>query len=124
LVDEDIQNIIKFEIPEDENSNWSESEKKILTNLIKKECKTFINQKDDVKNKGIVWISLLDILLSYCYNKRITFGENNVESGWNISIISYTLSWLDVHFIFKKGIERYKIMFDIISTSISIFSVI
>lgn len=45
--------------------------------------------------KSIVYLGLVDILYSWCYNHRITLGENCPESAWNIAKLSATLSWLD-----------------------------
>lgn len=45
--------------------------------------------------KSIVYLGLVDILYAWSYNHRVTLGENCVESAWNISKISATLSWLD-----------------------------
>lgn len=41
---------------------------------------------------GSVFYSLFDIIFAYCYDKRITDGEHNTESGWNIGKLSATLS--------------------------------
>nr|XP_056702722.1 protein SHQ1 homolog [Euleptes europaea] len=42
-----------------------------------------------------VYLSLLDILLAYCYEVYATEGEKNVESPWNIRKLSATLCWLE-----------------------------
>ncbi|XP_020023903.2 protein SHQ1 homolog [Castor canadensis] len=42
-----------------------------------------------------VYYSLIDILLAYCYEIRVTEGEQNVESAWNIRKLSPTLSWFE-----------------------------
>jgi SHQ1 protein len=42
-------------------------------------------------------LGLLDLLFAYVYDYFITDGEPNVESAWNISTLSTTLSWLDDH---------------------------
>ncbi|KAL8212708.1 UNVERIFIED_CONTAM: Hsp90 cochaperone shq1 [Gekko kuhli] len=42
-----------------------------------------------------VYLSLLDILLAYCYEIYATEGEKNVESPWNIRKLSATLCWLE-----------------------------
>lgn len=44
-----------------------------------------------------VWLSLVDILLAYCYEVRSTEGEHNVESSWSIRKLSGTLCWLDTY---------------------------
>ncbi|KAM9073900.1 protein SHQ1 homolog isoform 2-T2 [Megaptera novaeangliae] len=42
-----------------------------------------------------VYYSLIDILLAYCYEIRVTEGEKNVESAWNIRKLSPTLCWFE-----------------------------
>ncbi|XP_024412453.2 protein SHQ1 homolog [Desmodus rotundus] len=42
-----------------------------------------------------VYYSLIDILLAYCYETRVSEGENNVESAWNIRKLSSTLCWFE-----------------------------
>ncbi|XP_007500156.1 protein SHQ1 homolog isoform X2 [Monodelphis domestica] len=42
-----------------------------------------------------VYYGLIDILLAYCYEIRVTEGENNVESPWNIRKLSGTLCWFE-----------------------------
>nr|XP_020863231.1 protein SHQ1 homolog isoform X2 [Phascolarctos cinereus] len=42
-----------------------------------------------------VYYGLIDILLAYCYEIRVTEGESNVESPWNIRKLSGTLSWFE-----------------------------
>ncbi|XP_066470893.1 protein SHQ1 homolog [Tiliqua scincoides] len=42
-----------------------------------------------------VYLSLVDILLAYCYEVCATEGEHNVESSWNIRKLSSTLCWLE-----------------------------
>ncbi|XP_025053771.1 protein SHQ1 homolog isoform X2 [Alligator sinensis] len=42
-----------------------------------------------------VYLSLVDILLAYCYEVRVTGGEKNVESPWSIRKLSATLCWLE-----------------------------
>eukprot|EP00750_Incisomonas_marina_P013034 INCI17208.1.p2 GENE.INCI17208.1~~INCI17208.1.p2 ORF type:complete len:381 (-),score=76.28 INCI17208.1:131-1273(-) len=37
---------------------------------------------------------LLDILIAFAYDNRMTQGESNPESGWTIATLSSTLSWL------------------------------
>ncbi|XP_008586745.1 PREDICTED: protein SHQ1 homolog [Galeopterus variegatus] len=42
-----------------------------------------------------VYYSLIDILLAYCYETRVSEGEKNVESAWNIRKLSPTLCWFE-----------------------------
>lgn len=69
----------------------------------KYQLRKFVN-KSYLLDKGAhrhVYYSLIDILLAYCYETRVTEGEQNVESAWNIRKLSSTLcwfeTWTDVH---------------------------
>ncbi|KAI9354981.1 SHQ1 protein-domain-containing protein [Pilaira anomala] len=42
------------------------------------------------------YLGLVDLMFAYCYNYRVTEGDNNVESVWCIGRISPTISSLDV----------------------------
>ncbi|XP_010628271.1 protein SHQ1 homolog isoform X3 [Fukomys damarensis] len=42
-----------------------------------------------------VYYSLIDILLAYCYEIRVTEGERSVESAWSIRKLSPTLCWFE-----------------------------
>lgn len=68
-------------------------------NEVDKEDLLKLPRKEHLLDKGsrsIVYLGLVDILYSWCYNHRITLGENCPESAWNIAKLSATLSWLDV----------------------------
>lgn len=56
-------------------------------------CKNFNLSR---KERSEVLHSLLDIILSYAYDYRITDGTPTCESAWNISKLSATLSWFQV----------------------------
>eukprot|EP01080_Neovahlkampfia_damariscottae_P009903 gene9903-2225_t len=71
---------------ETKNLKWNDKEERILLNLPKK---NFL-----ISNPGLVYITLVDILLSYCYHGR-TMSENNVESAWTLSKLSSSLSWFE-----------------------------
>lgn len=49
----------------------------------------------DTKYKQIFY-GLVDILYGYCYDKRTTLNDSNVESSWTINKLSATLSWFCV----------------------------
>jgi protein SHQ1 len=66
---------------------WSETESKQLISLKKHRSFLFSNPK-------VIYVGLIDLLLSYCYNRRTTEMENTVESAWTISKLSSMLSWL------------------------------
>lgn len=42
------------------------------------------------------YLGLVDLMFAYCYNYRVTEGDNNVESVWCIGKLSPTLSSLEV----------------------------
>lgn len=44
------------------------------------------------------YLGLVDLMFAYCYNYRVTEGDNNVESVWCIGRISPTISSLDVKY--------------------------
>lgn len=68
---------------------FTEEEKTKMRNLPRKEYLL------DKQLEPSLLLGLVDILFAYAYNKRVTEGENTVESGWNISKLSATLSWFD-----------------------------
>lgn len=43
-----------------------------------------------------LWIGLIDLLVPFCYDHLTTMGDPTVESAWTITILSSSLSWLDV----------------------------
>jgi protein SHQ1 len=43
-----------------------------------------------------VHYGLIDILFAYCYDWRVTEGSHCIETPWNISRLSATLSWFEV----------------------------
>lgn len=51
----------------------------------------------DKTGRHHVWLSLVDILLAYCYEVRSTEGEHNVESAWTTRKLSGTLCWLETY---------------------------
>ncbi|CAB9523340.1 Protein SHQ1 homolog [Seminavis robusta] len=46
-------------------------------------------------NATPLWLGILDLLFAYCYDHLLTDGDPTVESAWNISILSCSLSWLE-----------------------------
>lgn len=40
--------------------------------------------------------SLFDIMLAYAYDYRLTKGQHNSESAWNLNKLSSTFSWFQV----------------------------
>lgn len=68
---------------------FTEEEKNKMRNLPRKE---YLLDRQLVVS---LELGLVDILFAYAYNKRVTEGEDTVESGWNISKLSATLSWFE-----------------------------
>nr|CDS31194.1 protein shq1 [Hymenolepis microstoma] len=44
-----------------------------------------------------IYLGLVDLLLAYTYDYRVTMGEHNCESGWTIAKVAGTLSWLEIY---------------------------
>ncbi|XP_019741360.1 protein SHQ1 homolog, partial [Hippocampus comes] len=65
----------------------------------KEQLRKFNNQSYllDKTLRHQVWLSLVDIILAYCYEVRSTQGEHNVESPWTIRKLSGTLCWLETY---------------------------
>uniref|UniRef100_L7M606 Protein SHQ1 homolog n=1 Tax=Rhipicephalus pulchellus TaxID=72859 RepID=L7M606_RHIPC len=68
---------------------FTEEEKNKMRNLPRKE---YLLDRQLVVS---LELGLVDVLFAYAYNKRVTEGEDTVESGWNISKLSATLSWFE-----------------------------
>ncbi|CAO3657346.1 unnamed protein product [Mucor hiemalis] len=47
------------------------------------------------------YLSLVDLMFAYCYNYRVTEGDNNVESVWCIGKVSPTISSLEQFTLLK-----------------------
>ncbi|XP_056380607.1 protein SHQ1 homolog isoform X2 [Hyla sarda] len=69
----------------------------IFTEKEKEQLRKFTNKSYllDKKAEQLVYLSLIDLLLAYSYEVRVTEGERNVESAWNIRKLSGTLSWFE-----------------------------
>nr|XP_012642865.1 protein SHQ1 homolog [Microcebus murinus] len=63
----------------------------------KYQLRKFVNKSYllDKEARSQVYYGLIDILLAYCYETRVTEGERNVESAWNIRKLSSTLCWFE-----------------------------
>ncbi|KAM7540777.1 hypothetical protein Aperf_G00000026189 [Anoplocephala perfoliata] len=46
--------------------------------------------------RASIYLGLVDLLLAYTYDYRVTGGEHNCESGWTLMKLAATLSWLEV----------------------------
>jgi protein SHQ1 len=88
-----IESLILEYKPEINDGDYDEKELDCLKSLPKR---TYLLEREQ---KLSAFCGLVDILFSYCYDKRINCGEENSESGWTIVKLSSTLSWLDVRTI-------------------------
>lgn len=78
---------------------FTEEEKTKMRNLPRKEYLL------DKQLEPSLLLGLVDIMFAYAYNKRVTEGENTVESGWNISKLSATLSWFEEFWSLEQTIR-------------------
>jgi protein SHQ1 len=56
----------------------------------------------DTSMKPKIYLGLVDILFSYCYNVRTTEGEDTVESAWTICKLSGTFASFDLFSSLKE----------------------
>ncbi|KAM8930788.1 protein SHQ1 homolog [Pelodytes ibericus] len=61
----------------------------------------------DKKAERLAFMGLIDLLLAYCYENRVTEGERNVESAWNIRKLSGTLSWFENYMSIKDVLVSF-----------------
>ncbi|KAF6313490.1 SHQ1, H/ACA ribonucleoprotein assembly factor [Rhinolophus ferrumequinum] len=107
--DEAVEQVLKY------NAWWTDTYSKIMAPLGKSQeqedhaalvsfseeekfqLRKFVNKSYllDKRAHRQVYYSLIDILLAYCYETRVTEGERNVESAWNIRKLSPTLCWFE-----------------------------
>ena len=87
------QSIPKYDLKEYE---FNDEMRFRLKNLPKKE---YILEKSEKKR---LLLGMVDILLAYAYDQRVSEGETSVESGWNIRKLSATLSWFDSYSSLKE----------------------
>ena len=65
--------------------------------------------------EGSLLLGLVDIVFAFCYEFRITLGDLNVVSSFNISRLSATLSWFDY---FDRGEPYHDTMSSIVRSCI------
>ncbi|KAJ4926587.1 hypothetical protein JOQ06_014337 [Pogonophryne albipinna] len=86
----------------------------------KEQLRKFTNRSYllDKASRNQVWLSLVDILLTYSYEVRSTEGEHNVESPWTIRKLSGTLCWLEsqgsTYFRLRSGLKTYSSLQDVL----------
>ncbi|XP_053234152.1 protein SHQ1 homolog [Podarcis raffonei] len=108
--DETIHHLLKYEpwwvkasrkkMDSQESHPLNESRQAIIVSFTedeKEQLRKFTNRTFllDKRTCHQVYLSLVDILLAYCYEVCATEGEKNVESPWNIRKLSSTLCWLE-----------------------------
>ncbi|GAA5805813.1 hypothetical protein HPULCUR_011339 [Helicostylum pulchrum] len=59
------------------------------------------NKEYLLSNEKSTYLGLVDLMFSYCYNYRVTEGDNNVESVWCIGRVSPAISSLDQFTVLK-----------------------
>lgn len=81
------------------SSNQEEEAGVTFTDEEREQMRKFNNRSYllDKTARHQVWLSLVDILLAYCYEVRSTEGEHNVESPWTTRKLSGTLCWLETY---------------------------
>lgn len=118
--DEMIQEILKYDIswsklshenpnPKHSNSNVNSSNSNVFHVNTETETSIFTNEEKEIlrqlpnkeylmsnEDNRIAMLNLLDILLSFTYDLKTTFGSHTVESGWTITRISSVFSYCDV----------------------------
>ncbi|XP_037638377.1 protein SHQ1 homolog isoform X1 [Sebastes umbrosus] len=100
--DDEIKGLLKFRPWWEKLSPSTEQEGEAAVSFTadeKEQLRKFTNRSYllDKTSRHQVWLSLVDILLAYCYEARSTEGEHNVESPWTIRKLSGTLSWLETY---------------------------
>lgn len=86
---------------------FSPEDTQVLAKLPNKEYLISRGSKEERR----VLCSMVDILIGFAYDNRMTQGDSTIESGWTVSIISPTLSWLDASStdmdqIINNGVRR------------------
>uniref|UniRef100_A0A7N6BVG6 Protein SHQ1 homolog n=1 Tax=Anabas testudineus TaxID=64144 RepID=A0A7N6BVG6_ANATE len=100
--DNEIQGLLKFRpwwTKLSPTTGQDEEAAMLFTDGEKEQLRKFTNRSYllDKMSRYQAWLSLVDILLSYCYEVRSTEGEHNVESPWTIRKLSGTLCWLETY---------------------------
>ncbi|XP_028303949.1 protein SHQ1 homolog isoform X2 [Gouania willdenowi] len=100
--DDEIKGILKFKPWWAKLRPSTENEAKYdvsFSSEEKEQLRKFTNRSYllDKTSRHQAWCSLLDILLAYVYDVRLTEGEHSVESPWTIRKLSGTLCWLETY---------------------------
>jgi protein SHQ1 len=88
-VDELTRNLANLSTTAETSSYFTEAEAMQLASI------AYPILPDDDYNKQQLLMGLLDILYAFVYDHLLTQGDPTVESSWNTTTLSSTLSWLD-----------------------------
>ncbi|MFH4976779.1 hypothetical protein AB6A40_003488 [Gnathostoma spinigerum] len=86
--EEGLENCLHYQLPSSSFA-LSSADREQLKNIPSRKLPGLTESED-----RDVALSLVDILFAYLYDVRTTFGEHSVESGWTISKLSPSLSFL------------------------------
>jgi len=89
MITEEIPRLLEFKFDVTSLSSLTDENRDQMKNIGNRE---FLLDKTWQKR---LHLGLLDILFAYCYDWRTTEGCHNIETPWNISRISSTLSWFE-----------------------------
>lgn len=70
--------------------SFTDSDQELMTRFPNREYLSFSTEE-----RRTTCFTIIDVLIGYVYDHRLTQGEPNVESPWTIAILSPSLSWLD-----------------------------
>ncbi|KAK4020969.1 hypothetical protein OUZ56_002905 [Daphnia magna] len=96
-----IDPLVHYQLPSRVGEEWTEAETNLLKNFPNKD---FLLDHDQLQS---TYLGLVDILLAYCYDTRITMSDPTVESAWAIAKISGTLSWLENFTSIRQVVECF-----------------
>ncbi|KAG8436024.1 hypothetical protein GDO86_007211 [Hymenochirus boettgeri] len=114
--DEPIQRLLKYKpwwvmYLEGDCSTSADNEERRVTfsEKQKEQLRNFPNKSHllDKKSQQQVYLGLIDLLLAYGYETRVTEGDKNVESAWNIRKLSSTLSWFETYTCVKDVLVSF-----------------
>ncbi|OCT85918.1 hypothetical protein XELAEV_18024088mg [Xenopus laevis] len=114
--DEPVQHLLKYqpwwaaEIDAGCSQSAENQERRVsFSDKQKEQLRKFTNKSHllDKKTQQQAYLGLIDLLLAYCYEVRVTEGERNVESAWNIRKLSSTLSWFENFTCIKDALVSF-----------------
>ncbi|XP_043220873.1 protein SHQ1 homolog [Amphibalanus amphitrite] len=97
--DESLAHVLDMKSPALFGPNDLDQEQKDL--MLNLKPKFFKLDPPEMREAGL---ALVDVMFAFCYERRTTVGEGSVESGWCISKLSSSLSWLERHTSLKETV--------------------